>query len=272
MLHVPQVMSRYEPATKSVSLLGISVMFVLVGCGTNFENPINWDESIRSSELLGVWKSVEGAEDPQTVSVSSGVDGLNIEMIYLNKRTEEEERATFTGHLRASNELHVLQVNLDTYQEWTSDGETKNIKEEGYVFFRVELDGNNLLVRDLSFDDFGKAAEEFLQDREIQMDVREVSDCLETEVQIDVAIKSLPELMNERDWDHIAATLKLEVEDWEEFKAGIDGKLDKVDPFRQINSLRTCVAKKLPSEMLGRVMESNADSVFVGETIELVRM
>lgn len=265
-------MDNVHHVVKTVSIVGFSVLFYLATGCQSFENPITWDESIKSSELLGVWKSVEGAEDPLTVNVSSGMDGLDIEMFYLNERTNEEERAIFTGHLLASKELHVLQVDMATYQERTADGKTKNNNEEGYIFARVELDGNELLVRDVSFDKFGKAAEELIQDNNIQMDVREVSNCLESELKIDVAVMSLPDLLNENDWDHIVSMLKVEIEDHEKFKAVIDGKHEKVDPFRQVNSLRTCVAKKLSSEMLEQVMESNADSVFVGETYELVRM
>ena len=265
-------MDNVHHVVKTVSIIGFSVLFFLATGCQSFENPITWDESIKSSELLGVWKSVEGAEDPLTVNVSSGTDGLDIEMFYLNGRTNEEERATFTGHLLASDNLHILQVNVGTYQEQTEAGKTYNDNEEGYMFARVELDGNELLVRDVSFDKFGKAAEEYLLGNNILMDVREVSACLGSEVKIDVAVMSLPDLLNENDWDHIVSMLRVEIEDREKFKAVIDGKHEKVDPFRQVNSLRTCVAKKLSSEMLEQVMESNADSVFVGETYELVRM
>ena len=257
---------------KTTLILGYCVpFFVVAGC-SNFENPITWDESIRSNELIGEWATVEGSEEEYTANISNGLDGLEVELTYQNERTKKPERASFTGRLRSSDDLDVLEVDMYTYQEQTDDGKTKNNNKKGYFFVRIELDGNRMLAHYLSVERFGEIAESVLQGSKVQMDVREVSDCVATELQADIAVNSLPVILRENDWDRIASMIQLSGEELEDFRERIDGTNSSVDPFKQVNSFRDCVAKKLPSEMLERVFETEADTVFAGERHELVRM
>ena len=257
---------------KTTNFLGCVVFFfAFAGC-SYFENPITWDESMRSSELVGEWTTVAGSKDQFTASVSNGLEGLEFELVTSEKDTGKIERAMFTGHLLAVEELHVLQIDMNTYREQTGDGDLKNNNEEGYFFAKVELGGNTLLVDSIDFDEFGEAAESVLGEAKVRMGVRDVSRCLDTKLQTDVIVQSLPDLFREDDWNQIAAIVQLPDKDLAKLRGAVDGKNSSIDPFKQLNSLRSCVARKLPSALIEKVIESAPEHVFVGERRELERM
>lgn len=261
-------MDDTQTIRKTTTFLGCVVFFfAFAGCSF-FENPITWDESIRSSELVGEWTTVAGSEEEFTASVSEGMEGLEFEVVKSEKRTGKIERAMFTGHLLAVEDLHVLQIDMNTYREQTGDGDLKNHNEEGYFFAKVDLDGNSLFVNFLDYDEFGEAAESVLGEMKVQMGVRDVSRCLDTKLRNDVIAQSLPELFREDDWNQIAAIVQLPEKDLAKLRVPPGGKNATIDPFKQLKSLRSCLASKLSSELIEQVFESAPERVFVGETYE----
>lgn len=250
------------------SFFGCVVFFFAVaGCST-FDNPITWEESIRNSELVGEWATVEGSEEEFTASVSIGLEGLEFELVRLNPSTEKLERATFIAHLLASEDLHVLQIDLHTFREQKGEGDSKNDNEEGYFFAKVDLEGSSLIMNFVDYDEFGEAAESVLGEMEVQMGVRDVSSCLDNRLQTDLISQSLPDLFREDDWDQIAAIVQLPEKDLAKLRVPVSGKNSTIDPFKQLNSLRSCVARKLPSDLIEKVFESAPERVFVGDRLE----
>lgn len=57
----------------------------------------------------------------------------------------------------------------------------------------------------------------------------------------------------------------------ETFARCLRGSTRKVDPYRELARIRTCVAHRLPSESLEQLFLEHADRVFSGETRLLVR-
>ena len=45
----------------------------------------------------------------------------------------------------------------------------------------------------------------------------------------------------------------------------------EVDPYEELNEMRTCIARQLPSEPLGELLRLYADLVFVGSVDRFVR-
>ena len=265
-------MTGTHPIRKRTTFLGCVVFFfAFAGC-SYFENPITWDESIRSSELVGEWTTVAGSEEEFTASVSNGLEGLEFELVKSEKQTGKIERAMFTGYLLAVEDLHVLQIDMNTYREQTGDGDLKNHNEEGYFFAKVELGGSTLLVNFIDYDEFGETAESVLGEMKVRMGVRDVSRCLDTKLRTDVIAQSLPELFREDDWNQIAAIVQLPEKDLAKLRGPGGGKNATIDPFKQLKSLRSCVASKLTSELIEKVFESAPERVFVGELYEFERI
>lgn len=257
---------------RPAALLGSFVLlFFIGGCGY-FENPITWDESDRSSELIGKWATLEGSEEEFTANVTQGSDGLEFELVKSAKDTKEVETALFTGHLRTSNDLHVLQIDMSTYREKTEDGETKYDDGYGYQFAKVELNGSKLLANLIDIDKFGEHAESILADDNVRMGVREVSDCIHADLQKEIVAQSLPELFRESDWSRIAAIVQIPSKELEALRAAYEAENTTIEPFKKLNYLRTCIASKLPSDLIETVFESVPDQVFVGGHFVLERI
>ena len=125
------------------------------------------------------------------LTIAEGKEGkLNFELTF--RRDEDSSRvptfvvaddahsASFEADLLASNELHVLQVPVASYEEFAADDENLATGGGGYVFVRVIADPVNesLTFNWLDLVAFARVAEESLSEDRMKVSARDFSDCI----------------------------------------------------------------------------------------------
>ena len=110
--------------------LTVLLAAALSGCD-NFDNPLRWKASPIADDLIGTWKAVEGPDTGVRARVSRMDDGaLDFELTYPEntkstvRSNRDRHRATFLGDVLASESVHILQVRIESYDEFDKDGES----------------------------------------------------------------------------------------------------------------------------------------------------
>lgn len=256
-------------------LTPLVALVAAVGCN-NFENPVRWDESPNEKQLVGVWETVDGTEDPFRASIKSDVkEPLSFELTYLKDTKSmfdsdiSVHRATFLADLVSSSDVELLQIHMGSFAEFEADGSEIEGTLGGYWFGHVTVDEETATLRYLDVQAMAAAAESALDGSGHSMHATEFLNCLSTDLQFG----SLWTFLKDKDLAALAKVLG-EAEDSvpdtesaiEEFETLV------IDPYKELARIKKCIARKLPSEYLEQVFQSSADEVFVGKVAQLVRI
>jgi len=269
------------PALAATVLAGAAV----TGC-SNFKNPLDWEESPAADELIGTWYAVEGDDLGTEYDVSRTDDGtLRFDARFpegtpaTGDKDKTKDRAVFLAKLLGSGAVDVLQVDVSSYEEFEAAGTALRTMGSGYIFRRVEfLPNGDLSVKQLARGTLGRLAEAELADSGWQLDASTIHGCLSDDMQMfalasmwreiadDLDDELLAEVVTAAFGEDDAASLdevERELERFEDFR---------LDPYKELSRLRTCIARHLPSEALGRILLSHADQVFPDEDYRYVRV
>ena len=262
----------------------LTTLFVaaLSGCD-NFDNPLRWEASPVANDLVGTWKAVEGPDTGVRARVSRTDDEmLGFELTYPDNTEstlepdQYKQRATFLGDVLGSGSLHVLQVRMDSYDEFDKDGESIWDSATGFLFLRITgSPENGVHVHRLNPEALGKVAEKELAASGLKIEGEAFARCLNDEIRDSLWTKAWTDIREDLGDDLFA-----EVQD----ALGLDQQVAaeiqsesarlaelKVDPYAELSHIRTCVAARLPSESLERIFPLHADLVFSGGADRYVR-
>lgn len=263
--------------------LWLSCVFVLLAAGcANFEHPLPWKESADSKQLVGNWRSIDDAVTPYDVSIEQSPNGSLVFDIDLRMhdaaeierpsfvRSDDAQRVSFEGRLLAMDDVHLLEVAMDTYQEMDAmDDSISSASERGFQFVQVISDGAIAEFRMLDISSLGFVAEADLAEAMIQLAAPKYVACLNDEVingHIASVFKALiadGEMPDTAFSDTSLAELEQAVADYQSLQ---------VDPFEELASLRTCVTLKLPGERVGELFYDHSQAVFTGPVERIVRV
>ena len=275
-----------ENGVRSMPVLVVLISAVLSGCGSSFDHPLPWEASPLTDELVGQWKHVAGNAPGTVVKVSKQEDGaLLVELAFPGgaqatfDTDKTKHRATVLADLLAADSLHVLQIRLDTYEEFDNNGEALSDSAKGYWFRRVKLSPETGLSLQRPGSVLGRVAEEELAGTEVQMDIGAAAGCVSDELEIGVIVQffqdNLPEF-NSKLSEGAKAEFVAALTDDETTIADFERQLaefadHKVDPYEQLARVRSCIAASLPGDTLGHVFLTHADAVFSGDVDRYVR-
>lgn len=258
-----------------VGLIPLIALVATVGCN-NFENPVRWDESPKEKQLVGVWETVNGTEDPFRASIKSSVEEpLSFELTFLQDTKSmfdsdiSVHRATFLADLVSSSNVELLQIHMDSFAEFEADGTEIEGTLGGYWFGHVTLDENTATLRYLDVQAMAAAAESALDGSGHSMHANEFLNCLST----DLLSGALWTFMKDKDLAALAKILGESEDSVADAESAIE-EFEKlvVDPYKELAKIKKCIARKLPSEYLEQVFQNSADEVFVGKVAQLNRI
>ena len=169
--------------------LTVLLAAALSGCD-NFDNPLRWKASPIADDLIGTWKAVEGPDTGVRARVSRMDDGaLDFELTYPEntkstvRSNRDKHRATFLGDVLASESVHILQVRIESYDEFDKDGESLWDSASGFLFQRISpAPDNGLHLQRLNLDAIGKVAEEEIADSGFKIEVNAFAGCLSDDI------------------------------------------------------------------------------------------
>ena len=203
-----------------------------------FDNPLTWEESPIADDLVGTWKAVEGQDTGVHARVSrTDKETLGFELTHPEntastlESNRHKQRTTFLGNVLGSGSLHVLQVRMDSYDEFDKDGESLWNRTGGFLFFRiVPSPKNGVHVHRLNSERLGTVAEKELAASGLRIERNAFERCL-----------------------------------------NVSSQSSKVDPYEELSHIRDCVVLRLPSESLERLFLEHTDLVFSGGVDRYVR-
>lgn len=247
----------------------------ITGCD-NFENPLTWDESPAAEDLVGSWHGIEGDEAGSVVRVTrAGDQGLRFEITYPEGtpatawQDKNKHRAEFRANLLRSESVDILQIEASTYEEYEANGKPLDAAGSGYLFRRVTpLPDGNLSVQRLHRHLLGRVAEAELGHSGLRLDADQVTDCMSTDMQMFTLIWFLGNITERLDAETKAAVIAALFDEgdgaveFEQVRREYDNL--KVDPYRELEELRTCIARHLPGDALEQLFSAHADRVFAG--------
>ena len=254
----------------------------LAGCD-NFDNPLRWKAGPIADDLIGTWKAVEGPDTGVRARVSRMDDGgLGFELTYPEntestaRSDRDKHRATFLGDVLASESVHILQVRLESYDEFDNDGESLWDSVSGYVFQRISpAPDNGLHLQRLNLDAMGKVAEEEIADSGFKIEINAFTGCLSDDIRGSLWTKIWTDTREKLD-DKLRTKVHAALELGEQEVAEIERESArfaelKVDPYAELAHIRNCVALRLPSESLEQIFLKHTDLVFSGGVDRYVR-
>ena len=262
--------------TRSIAFVFLTVV-ASNGC-TNFEHPLPWSHSPLHDELPGSWHSLEGSEEPMRVDVSL----LENDMLSVKIEIDSESSSSDVSHPRSSrtqfvyfnadvlvsNDVHVLQIDMDSYEERNSeDAEPKSNAHEGYRFVRVLPANDSVAFRQLDIRRFARYAETQLFDEGISLTSREFADCVDEKIKVEMFSKLLSELLAERPINLLSEEERIEME-----KALQEFENREVKPYKELRWMSECIAYKLPGEALGSLIEQNPEESFESDILRMSRI
>lgn len=258
-------------------LIFLAFGFLLISTGCeNFQHPLGWEISQNADELVGNWDRLDGDQIDGIVKVAKTDDGfLRVEVsdIVTNldpQRTDKEDKIMkFDAQLLASNDVNVLQIHMDTYSEKDGDGNLKFDKQSGFRFLLIDMTDTNtsLEVRSIDKEQLGRIADTELEDSAFTLSGPEFGSCISDELQVGFLLSALQDLhKDEEDGIELDSVLLEEIAE-----GAFQYENSSFDPFEELNSIRTCVSRKLPGADLEFLFEHHADSIFVGNVIQLRR-
>jgi len=268
-------------------LLSIFLIAFLVatlsGCD-NFDNPLRWEESPIVDELIGTWEAVEGPDTGVRARVSrTDEQTLGFELTY-PENTEStldadryKHRATFLGNVLGSGSLHVLQVRMDSYDEFDEAGESLWDSGTGFLFLRIATPSpeQGVHVHRLNPEALGRMAQTEFAASGVKIKGEAFIRCLSDDVRSSLWTKTWRDIRKE-----LGDELLAEVHDAlgldQEAVAEIQQESARlaeltVDPYAELARIRNCVAHRLPSESLEQILLQHTDRVFSGGTDRYVR-
>lgn len=218
-------------------LLTALLVAAVSGCDF-FDNPLPWEESPIADDLVGTWKAVEGQDTGVQASVSrTDKETLGFELTHPEntestlESNRHKQRTTFLGNVLGSGSLHVLQVRMDSYDEFDKDGESLWDPTDGFLFLRiVPSPKNGVRVHQLNSERLGRVAEKELAASGLKIERNAFERCL-----------------------------------------NVNGQISKVDPYEELSHIRDCVVLRLPSESLEQLFLKHTDLVFSGAVDRYVR-
>ena len=242
----------------------------LSACG-NFDNPLRWEPSPLSDDLVGSWKTAEGGEAFVARVARTDTQALSFELVFASDRRE-----TFLADFVASESVHVLQVRMDTYQEFKASGEPDNSFDgRGFQFRRVTLspEVGSLSVQEPDADVMGRVAEAEFAGSGLEINATTAAGCIGE----DLFAGALAGI-----WAHVSDAMDDDLEAdviaalWDkprdEFERELTQARDaRVDFYKELDDMRECIVKHLPSEALEQLFLLHADQVFSGDVERLVR-
>ncbi|MCY3839077.1 MAG: hypothetical protein OXH09_10615 [Gammaproteobacteria bacterium] len=243
-------------------LANIVAYVVLTGCD-NFEHALTWDDSPAADGLVGSWRAVEGDDTGTVAEVSPTDDGaLRIHLKHANGNS----KAKFVADLLATESVHVLQIRMKTY-------EGKDATRRGFRFRRATFAGNELILQQPDVHMLGRLAEEAYTDAGVQMKAETIAGCLGDDMTNSLLGLFWGYLAEDLDDDLRAKVLTgLSNEPPAEAEAELAQLADlEVDPYKVLSQLRPCIARHLPSELLGELFRLYADLVFGGKVDRYAR-
>lgn len=249
------------------------------GC-SNFEHPLPWERSSIHAELPGVWRTGKDSTTPMEMNVSTDESGhLKVEINIDNSEDtstidpslpflDESRHVTFGGDVLASNDVHVLQIDMESYEERVrEDDEPKRDDGEGYRFVRVVLEGNTVSFQLIDMEQFARFAETQLGARKVTVSAQAFSKCLNDKVKSEIDTKLLNGLLEQ---DRSAGLLtdagRAEIESVVQ-----SHRLGEVEPYEELQGMRVCIAFLLPGEVLARLFSSEPTESFGGVTIRMAK-
>lgn len=260
--------------------LFLTALFVATLCGCdNFDNPLRWEESAIADDLVGDWKAVEGSDAGVRARVyRTGDKTLAFELTFPEdteatlKSDRYKQRATFLGNVLGSGSLHVLQVRMDSYDEFDKDGESLWKRSNGFQFLRIALaPETGVHIHRPNPDSLGRAAETELASSGLEIDGEAFARCLGDDIRDSLWPKT---------WVSIRGELRAGFQE----VLGLDEQAApetqqegarladlKVDPYAELSHIRNCIARRLPSESLEHVLLEHTDLVFSGGVDGYVR-
>ena len=275
---------------RPMATLVVALAGVLAGCSDSFDNPLPWQASpLLTNELggiVGIWRLVE--DDAAVVARVSKQDGaLRVELTYPDgaeatfETRKTKARATFLADLVAVDSLHVLQIRLDTYEEFDEHGEALRVSANGYLFRRVvHSPDSGLSIQKLRGSVLGRVAEAELADADIEIDVAAASRCVSGDFEAGLLLKWSRGLWQEIDGKmsdgakaELVAALGGEdatIADVERALAEFDEK--KTDPYKELAGMKSCLARRLPGDALGHVFLKHSEAIFSGEVERYARV
>ena len=254
------------------TLLALVVVSVAANSGcNNFESPLTWDESPAADGLLGSWRGVEG-DDADTRAEITRSDGGSFR-VRMFKGEGDRHTAEFVADLVASEAVQVLQIRMSTYVKG-GNGLHGEVSRHGFRFRRATLTDTDLTLQRLDGRMLGKLAEEAYSDASIRLKADTVVGCLGDDLTGSLwglLWRSMSEQLDDDLQAKVLAALgntssSAELEEELAKLADLE-----VDPYEELNEMRTCIARQLPSEPLGELLRLYADLVFVGSVDRFVR-
>lgn len=266
----------------------VALAAVLAGCNGSFDNPLPWRASPLTDELVGTWRLGEGDDTAVVARVAQRPDGaLSVELTYPDgavgtfETRKTKERATFLADLVAADSLHLLQIRLDTYEEFDEHGEALRDSAKGYQFRRAILSPDSgLSIRELRGSVLGRLAEAELADAGVEIDITTAGQCVSGDFEAGLLLEWVRGLWQEVDGklsDGAKAELVTAlagkgetIADFERALAELDEK--KTDPYKELAGMRTCLARRLPGDALGQLFLMHSEAIFSGEVDRYVRV
>ena len=252
------------------------------GCD-NFDNPLHWDESPIANDLVGTWEAVEGPDTGVRARVSrTDEETLGFELTY-PENTEStleadryKHRATFLGNVLGADSVNVLQVRMDSYDEFDEDGASLWDSATGFLFLRISAAAEDgVRVHRLNPEALGRLAEEELAASGLVIDGDAFTRCLGNDIRDSLWTKTWTDIREELDEELLAEVqdaLGLDQQAVAEIQQESARLAElSVDPYEELSHIRTCVAARLPSESLERLFVLHTDPVFSGGTDRYVR-
>lgn len=258
------------------------IVAAVSGCD-NFDNSLRWEESPIANDLIGTWKAVEGPDTGVRARVSRTDDKtLEFELTY-PENTEStleadrfKHRATFLGDFLGADSMHVLQVRMDSYDEFDEDGESLWKPSTGFLFLRIAPSPETgVHVHRLNPETLGRVAEKELAASGLKIEGEAFTRCLSSDIRDSFWTKTwadIGEALDDELLDEVQDALGLDQQAVAEIQQESARLAElSVDPYAELAHIRTCVAARLPSESLERLFLLHTDLVFSGGTDRYVR-
>ena len=271
----------HEPGMPLIRSIAIWLLAIVgsTGCA-NFEHPLPWTHSPLHESLVGAWHSYEDSSRLMKMDVIKNESGSLFVEIYLHDSVDGVNSETslpfssttgyvsFQGDVLESSDVHVLQIDMKSYDVRDSkDEERHQTNRNGYRFVRVLPTENLLEMQLLDIESFARLAEHVLANREPGLTIKQFSDCVDDGVSDFIVIEAISDLTEN---EAISWTAEDDFAELVQLEQNLrDPK--PVNPYKELQAMKECVAYKLPGEVLGTLFERNPEDSFAGEKIRMTR-
>ena len=249
------------------------------GC-SHFEHPLPWERSSIHEEITGAWRTVEDSATPMEMNVSTDESGnltvkINIDVPEDDSTLdpslpflEESRHVTFGGNVLASNDVHVLQIDMESYEERVSeDDEPTRNNEEGYRFVRVVPEDNTVSFQLIDMEQFARIAETQLGARKVTVSAQAFAKCVDAKIKLEISNQLLSGFLEEdRSYGLLTDAGRAEIESVVQ-----SHQLGEVEPYKELQRMRVCIAFLLPGEVLASLFSSEPSESFGGATIRMAK-